>query len=474
MFTVSNMSNDNENGPQTTRLWGGRFSGKSNPVMDELNASIHYDKRMYAVDILGSQAYARALQRKDIITQEELDAIVTGLDKVKKEWDDGVFKIQSADEDIHTANERRLSEIIGSTGGKLHTGRSRNDQVATDMRLWLRDTCKVLEAGMHEMIGMIVKRAEEDSDVIFPGYTHLQRAQPIRWSHWLLSYAWRFRADTERLSQLSARFNYLPLGSGALAGNPFELDRETIAKELGFHGVIPNSLVGVSDRDFVIEFLFWASMTMVHVSQIAEDLILWSTAEFGFVKLSDSYSTGSSLMPQKKNPDSLELLRGKSGRIFGKLAGFMMTMKGLPSSYNKDMQEDKEPMFDAADTLEKCVSLLGSIIYTLTIDPSNMKAALSEDMLATDMADYLVRKGVPFRETHHVVGQAVLKSEESDISLCKLPLDTLQSLHPSFDADASALSEDYLGSADRRNATGGTSLTQVKNQIDEIKKWLKH
>lgn len=361
------MGQSDDDAPQTTRLWGGRFNAKSDPIMDEFNKSIHYDRRLYKVDIVGSQAYARALARKGILSQEEEESIIKGLDQVKEEWETGIFKIMPADEDIHSANERRLSEIIGSTGGKLHTGRSRNDQVATDTRLWLREQCEKLIADMHKMIELFVQRAEDDVDVIFPGYTHLQRAQPIRWSHWLLSYAWRFKSDAERLSQLKDRFNLLPLGSGALAGNPFELDRLEIAKELGFSGVIQNSLVGVSDRDFIIEFLFWASMTMLHISQISEDLILWSTAEFGFVQLHECYTTGSSLMPQKKNPDSPELLRGKSGRVFGKLAGFMMTVKGLPSSYNKDMQEDKEPLFDAADTLNSCIPLMGSIIHTLTV-----------------------------------------------------------------------------------------------------------
>ncbi|KAJ9062748.1 argininosuccinate lyase [Entomophthora muscae] len=468
------MTHNEDSAPQTTRLWGGRFSAKSDPIMDEFNKSIHYDRRLFKVDIVGSQAYARALKCKGILSEEEEATIINGLDQVRAEWENGTFKIMPADEDIHSANERRLSEIIGPTGGKLHTGRSRNDQVATDTRLWLREQCEKLEADMRKMIDLFVQRAEDDSDIIFPGYTHLQRAQPIRWSHWLLNYAWRFKADAERLTQLKERFNLLPLGSGALAGNPFELDRLAMAKELGFAGVIQNSLVGVSDRDFIIEFLFWASMTMLHVSQISEDLILWSTAEFGFVQLHECYTTGSSLMPQKKNPDSLELLRGKSGRVFGKLAGFMMTVKGLPSSYNKDMQEDKEPLFDAADTLDSCISLMGSIIHTLTIHPENMKNALSEDMLATDMADYLVRKGVPFRETHHVVGQAVLRSEEQEVPLSQLPLATLKELHPQFESDIASLRGDFAGSADRRNAIGGTSLTQVKSQIQNLREWLKN
>lgn len=295
----------------------GRFSGKTDALMDQFNASIHFDKRMAKVDCLGSQAYAKALQLKGLLTAEERDDLIRGLDLVAAEWAENSFELKASDEDIHTANERRLGELVGGVAGKLHTGRSRNDQVATDMRMYLREACIEISKHLKELILAATMRAEREIDVLMPGYTHLQRAQPIRWSHFVLCHAWAWVADLERLTQLAARFNKCPLGSGALAGNPFEIDREFLAKELGFDGIVPNSLQGVSDRDFCAEFLFWASLNAIHLSRFSEDLINYCSAEFGFVTLADAYSTGSSLMPQKKNPDSLELIRGKTGRIFG-------------------------------------------------------------------------------------------------------------------------------------------------------------
>ncbi|KAJ1564237.1 argininosuccinate lyase, partial [Cladochytrium tenue] len=382
--------------------------------MQEFNASFKFDQRMWEADIAGSQSYARALARSGVITAAERDALVDGLSKVAAEWRAGAFvEVPERDEDIHTANERRLGEIIGTgIAGKLHTGRSRNDQVATDTRLWLRTQVKEIEKHIKELVTVAVRRAELDIDVIMPGYTHLQRAQPIRWSHLLLSHAWSWQADAQRLSEIYPRVNRLPLGSGALAGNPFQIDREFLAADLGFDGVIMNSLNAVSDRDYIVEFLSWASLCMLHLSRIAEDLIIYSSAEFGFVQLSDAYSTGSSLMPQKKNPDSLELIRGKAGRVFGSMATLMMTVKGLPSTYNKDLQEDKEPLFDAVTTVSGCVQILSGVLATLAVRPASMLGALSPDMLATDLADHLVRRGVPFRETHHVAGRAVALAEQ--------------------------------------------------------------
>ncbi|KAJ2844707.1 argininosuccinate lyase, partial [Coemansia brasiliensis] len=347
------------------KLWGGRFSGETDPLMEAFNESIHFDRRMYAADIQGSQAYAKALLKKGILTSEEQQTLDKGLQSVLQEWQANTFELRPGDEDIHTANERRLGELVGAVAGKLHTGRSRNDQVATDMRLWLRDEVTRMIGFLRQVIEALTFRAEQDIDVLMPGYTHLQRAQPIRWSHLLLSYAFWFQQDTMRLEQFMPRINQLPLGSGALAGNPFQVDREWLAQELGFSSVTPNSLYGTSDRDFVAEFLFHCSMTMIHISRLAEDLIIYSSAEFGFVQLADAYSTGSSLMPQKKNPDSLELLRGKCGRVFGGMSGFMMAYKGLPSTYNKDMQEDKEPMFDAVDTLSGSLQITAAVVATL-------------------------------------------------------------------------------------------------------------
>jgi argininosuccinate lyase len=362
----------------STKLWGGRFTGTTDPLMTVYNESIHYDRHMHTADIQGSQAYAKALQARGILTSHELSEILGGLALVESEWKSDSFKIvPGVDEDIHTANERRLSELIGThIAGKLHTGRSRNDQVATDMRLWLRGKIDHLESALVDLIRAHVGRAEAEIDALMPGYTHLQRAQPIRWSHWLLSHALTLVTDLERLRQLRARVNISPLGCGALAGNPFEVDREFLASELGFEGVIENSLIGVGDRDFVVETLQWGTLVMSHISRWAEDLIIYSTAEFGFVRLADAYSTGSSLMPQKKNPDSLELLRGKSGRVFGQMAGFMYTLKGLPSTYNKDLQEDKEPLFDCVRTVDDSLRIATGVISTLAINAEKMRAAL--------------------------------------------------------------------------------------------------
>lgn len=453
------------------KLWGGRFSGATDPLMEQFNASINFDKRMWLADILGSQAYAAALARAGIITQAEAARLVEGLDQVAGEWRQGRFEIRAGDEDIHTANERRLGELVGSMAGKLHTGRSRNDQVATDTRLWLRSAIDTLAGHLNELIETLVVRAEAEIDLLMPGYTHLQRAQPVRWSHWLLSHAWAWQRDAQRLADVRGRVNVLPLGSGALAGNPFAIDRHFLAQELGFQAITPNSLDGVSDRDFVAEFLFWASLTSIHLSRLAEDLVLFASAEFGFVTLADAYSTGSSLMPQKKNPDSMELLRGKSGRVTGNLMGLLMTLKGLPSTYNKDLQEDKEPLFDAVDTLGGTLQIATGVIATLTPRPDRLAAALSPDMLATDLADYLVRAGVPFRETHHVAGAAVRLAEERSCQLSDLTAADLHTLHPAFGPDVTDV-WDYERSVESRDATGGTSRRAVMAQIDTLREWL--
>ncbi|RKP27273.1 argininosuccinate lyase [Syncephalis pseudoplumigaleata] len=452
-------------------LWGGRFSGETDPLMERFNASIGFDKRMYAQDLTGSRAYAAALHARGLITAEELEQLQRGLDAVRAEWENGTFAVVAGDEDIHTANERRLGELVGAVAGKLHTGRSRNDQVATDMRLWLRDEVKAIREHLLQLIRVAVERAEREQDVLMPGYTHLQRAQPIRWSHLLLSYVWSWHADAERLDQLLARINTSPLGAGALAGNPFQVDRTSLATSLGFERVAQNSLHAVLDRDFVAEFLFWSSLVMSHISRLAEDLIVYSSGEFGFVQLADAYSTGSSLMPQKKNPDSLELLRGKSGRAFGQMAGFMMTMKGLPSTYNKDMQEDKEPMFDAVDTVAGSLQITAGVLATLTINATKMQSSLSADMLATDLAEYLVRKGVPFRETHHISGAAVRMAEERGVSLSQLTPDDLRQLHPAFADDVAGV-WDFEKSVEQRASIGGTSRTTVLDQCRILRDWL--
>jgi argininosuccinate lyase len=453
------------------KLWGGRFTGATDPLMEQFNASLSFDRRLWRADILGSQAYARGLAKAGLLTPDEAAALVAGLEQVAAEWAAGTFAIHPGDEDIHTANERRLTEIVGAVGGKLHTGRSRNDQIATDVRLWLRDEIDLLMGYQRALIQVAVQRAEAEIDLIMPGYTHLQPAQPVRWSHWLLSHAWSWQRDAQRLADLRVRVNRLPLGSGALAGNPFAIDRQALAADLGFDGVTPNSMDGVSDRDFIAEFLFWATLSMVHLSRLAEDLIIYSSREFGFVRLADAYSTGSSLMPQKKNPDALELLRGKSGRVAGDLTGLLMTLKGLPTTYNKDLQEDKEPLFDAVDTLSGALQIACGVLSTLAPVPARLTAALATEMLATDLAEYLVRKGAPFRETHHVAGAAVQLAEQRGVGLEQLSVADLQTLHPAFDDDVTAL-WDFAVSVDSRDTEGGTSRRAVLAQVAQMRAWL--
>ncbi|KAI9801303.1 MAG: hypothetical protein M1833_002873 [Piccolia ochrophora] len=460
-----------ESKPGKNMLWGGRFTGGLDPLMVSYNESIYYDKAFYAQDIRGSIAYARANCKLGILTRAEFDAIESGFGKVEAEWTAGTFEIKpGVDEDIHTANERRLGEIIGTNiAGKLHTGRSRNDQVATDMRLWLRDELRKIETFLLDFLKVISARAEQELDYIMPGYTHLQRAQPIRWSHWLLSYGFAFASDVERLREVIARVNRCPLGSGALAGNPFGIDRIAIAKELGFDGLLWNSMGAVADRDFAVETMQWGAMVMQHLSRWSEDLIIYSSAEFNFVHLADAYSTGSSLMPQKKNPDSLELLRGKSGRAFGQMAGLMYTIKGLPSTYDKDLQESVEPLLDHIKTVGDSVQIATGVLSTLSTHPQRMLASLTPDMLATDLADYLVRKGVPFRETHHISGQVVALAERTGTSMDALTFEQLKGVDARFEEDVKSCFN-YTSSVETRSAEGGTSKARVLEQISVLHK----
>ncbi len=446
------------------KLWGGRFEKTTDPHMEAFNASIGFDRRLWWADIRGSIAYARALERAGLLSPDERDRLVEGLQAVAQEMETGTFVFLPSDEDIHTAVERRLRERVGEAADKLHTGRSRNDQVATDLRLFLMDHIRSLRGHLTDLQRSIVERAEEHLDVLMPGYTHLQRAQPIRFSHWLMSFFWAFQRDRERLDELERRVAVLPLGSGALAGHSLGIDRTFLATELGFRAVCENSIDGVTDRDFVAEFLFWAALLQVHLSRLAEDLILWSSAEFGFVELDEAYATGSSLMPQKRNPDSLELLRGKAGRLVGHLTGLLTTLKGLPTGYNKDLQEDKEPLFDAIDTLSLALPVAAGVIRTLKIHPERMRQALDDGLLATDLADYLVRRGVPFRQSHHLVGQAVRRAETLGVSLRALPLEEYQAISPAFGPDLYAVFDPYR-SVETRNAEGGTALEALQAQI---------
>jgi len=411
------------------------------------------------------------LVRAGILQAAEAEQIVDGLEQVAEEWRKGEFVIRANDEDIHTANERRLTELIGTVAGKLHTGRSRNDQVATDVRLWLREEIEAIQRHLRQLIRVTADRAEVEIDLLMPGYTHLQPAQPIRWSHWLLSHAWAWQRDAERLTELTTRVNVMPLGSGALAGNPFRIDRQQMAAELAFRDITHNSMDGVSDRDFIAEFLFWSTLTMVHLSRLAEDLIIYSSREFGFVTLADAYSTGSSIMPQKKNPDALELLRGKSGRVMGSMTGLMTTLKGLPTTYNKDLQEDKEPLFDTVHSVSNSLQIACGVISTLTPNQKALRASLSTELLATDLAEYLVRKGVPFRETHHVAGAAVRMAELQAVPLSALTLEDLLTLHPAFAEDVMQV-WNFEQSVEQRDAAGGTSRRAVMEQIGILRSWL--
>jgi argininosuccinate lyase len=464
------------------KLWGGRFEKSPDAQLWRFNASIDFDRCLYAADISGSIAYARALERVGILTAEESAEIVEGLASVLGEFERGDFAFQPSDEDIHTAVERRLHELKGDVAGKLHTGRSRNDQVATDVRLYLmwkirgRDADTAgeepgLRALVQEVQRALVAQAEAQRGALMPGYTHLQPAQPILVSHWLMSFFWMLQRDIERLDAQLPRISSLPLGSAALAGNTFGLDRVALASELGFETVTQNSLDAVADRDFVAEFLFWAALLQTHLSRLAEDLVIYASGEFGFVELDDAFSTGSSIMPQKKNPDPLELARGKTGRMIGNLVALLTVLKGLPSAYDKDLQEDKEPLFDTIETLEIELPVIAGVIATLDFRRKRMEASLGDDLLATDLADYLVRQGVPFRESHHIVGRVVRRAAEMGCGLRDLSLDVYREISTQFQEDISAVL-DFRAAVERRSVVGGTATSSVEAQIRQARELL--
>ncbi|KAI4187715.1 MAG: hypothetical protein L6R41_002617 [Letrouitia leprolyta] len=462
-----------ESKPAENKLWGGRFTGGLDPLMDAYNESLSYDREFYAHDIDGSIAWARANKDVGILTEKEFKEIERGFSTVRKEWETNTFKIlPGIDEDIHTANERRLGELIGQTiAGKLHTGRSRNDQIATDLRLWVREKLREIEEKLTALLQTIVSRAEAELDFLMPGYTHLQRAQPVRWSHWLLSYGFFFAADFKRLRSVIEDLNICPLGTGALSGNVFGVDREAIGKELGFHGLCWNSMNAVSDRDFLLETMGWGSRFMGHVSRIAMDLCIYSSQESGFVKLADAYSTGSSLMPQKKNPDALELLRGKSGQMHGLLSGFTTTLNSLPSCYNKDMQEGTANIISTIHLLSTSIQILTGVLSTLAVNPSKMQQALEPSMLATELADYLVKKGVPFRETHHISGRVVALAEKEGKGMDELEVGQLKGVDGRFGDDVKNCFNQEAA-VDRRTAKGGTARESVKEQVEVLKRLL--
>ncbi|MCL4560504.1 MAG: argininosuccinate lyase [Chloroflexi bacterium] len=446
------------------KLWSGRLSGSMDETFARLNNSLPFDRRLAQVDVLGSIAWAKALVEPGVLTPEEAAAIVNGLQSILEDFKSGKEPFVESDEDIHTAVERLLSERIGSLAGKLHTGRSRNDQVATDFRLWLMDALPHLAVLLLELQATLIARAEQDRGILLPGYTHFQQAQPILLSHWWLAHFWALQRDRERLAEALRRTRKMPLGSGALAGTAYPIDRFALAQDLGFDAPSPNSLDAVSDRDFAAEVLFWAALTGVHMSRLAEALILYTTAEFGFLSLADAFSTGSSLMPQKKNPDPLELVRSKSGLLIGRLTGLLAMLKGLPSAYDKDLQDDKPPVFEAVDLLELLLPVMSGLISTLTVYPERTRAAIGWPVMATDLADYLVGRGVPFRQAHTAVAQAVSRAEALGINLPDLPLGEWQKIHLAFGEDLFAVF-DPERAVRRRSAYGGTAPQAVEEQI---------
>jgi argininosuccinate lyase len=449
-----------------SKLWGGRFTKETNQLVEKFTASIEFDQKLALEDIEGSLAHVEMLGSCGIIPAEDVEQIKKGLTSIREKVLNHEVSFSVEDEDIHMNIERMLIEEIGPVGGKLHTGRSRNDQVATDMHLYLRNQTKEIIELIRFVQKAIISQAKQHVETILPGYTHLQRAQPISFAHHLLAYFWMFERDKERLQDSLKRINWSPLGAGALAGTTFPIDRQFSAKQLGFETVYPNSLDAVSDRDFILEFLSIASILMMHISRLSEELVLWSSQEFQFVELDDSFCTGSSIMPQKKNPDVPELLRGKTGRVYGNLIGLLTTLKGLPLAYNKDLQEDKEGMFDTVETLAGSLQLLAPMIETMTVKKENMYKAVSQDYSnATDLADYLAGKGIPFREAHEIIGRIVLYAIQHNKYLLDLNLDEYREFSGAFEADIfEVLQPKNVVAA--RNSYGGTGFSQVETQLN--------
>jgi argininosuccinate lyase len=456
----------------TEKLWGGRFSQPTDKFVEEFTASIQFDQRLYRYDIQGSIAHCQMLARQGIIAAEEADVIIAGLRQILAELERGAVEFSIAREDIHMNIEARLIELVGPVGGKLHTARSRNDQVALDVRLYLRDEVDAIATALTTLQNALLGQAETNLAVIMPGYTHLQTAQPILFAHHLLAYVEMFARDAGRLHDLRGRLNILPLGAGALAGTTFPIDREWVAEQLGFSGVTRNSLDAVSDRDFAIEFCSFAALLMMHLSRLAEELVLWSSADFAFIELSDAFCTGSSIMPQKKNPDVPELVRGKTGRVYGNLVSLLTLMKSLALAYNKDMQEDKEPLFDTIDTVRGCLKVFAEMIARMAVNPARMQAAAARGFsTATDVADYLVRKGLPFRQAHEVVGKTVRYCVETGKDIPELSLEEFRQFSRQIEADIFA-AVTLEASVNARQATGGTARTAVEGEIARARQTL--
>ena len=451
------------------KMWAGRTEGEIDSIADDFNSSIKFDKRMYKQDIEGSMAHAAMLGAQGIITADEAQKLISGLGEILDGITNGDIQIDPSAEDIHMFVEQILTERIGEVGKKLHTARSRNDQVALDLRLYLREECDIICSLITDLLTAIIDKAEENKETIMPGYTHLQRAQPITFGHHLMAYAMMFDRDLDRIKDCKKRMNISPIGCCALAGTTYNTDRRFEAEKLGFDGIALNSLDGVSDRDFCIELMSAISVVMMHLSRFSEEIILWSSWEFKFIELSDSYTTGSSIMPQKKNPDMAELVRGKTGRVYGDLLGLLTTLKGLPLAYNKDMQEDKEAVFDAVDTVKMCLKVFAPMVATMTVLADNMKKAAQKGFInATDLADYLVKKGRPFRSAYKTAGKAVAECIKENTVLEDMPLQKYKELDPLFEQDVYGFI-DLKTCVEKRISEGGTSVASFGAQVDYIK-----
>lgn len=448
-------------------LWGGRFSEPLNPLAWKLNASLPVDKRLADQDVRASIAWAEALCQAGILSASEYQSLKKALQEIQIECMAGSFIFSEQDEDIHSAVERRLGELIGPLAGKLHTGRSRNDQVATDFRLWMLDTLPLLDLAVRNLQSTLIELSEQQITTPIPGYTHTRKAQPVSLAHWLLSHFWPLQRDRERLKFFKSHIAICPLGSASMAGTAIPVDRASLAASLGFDHPAPNSIDAVADRDFVSEFLFWAAQTGLHLSRFSESMILFSTSEFGFFEVSDAYATGSSLMPQKKNPDLFELARGKSGTLLGLLTGWLSTLKGLPSAYDKDLQEDKQAVFQATDILLLLLPVLTGALSTLKIHPERMAEAIEPSLMATDLAEYFVYQGIPFREAHQICGKAVRLAAEQGVSLDKLSEADWRSLGPVDETLAQVF--DPIRSISKRSSVGGTAPEAVSAQLELAK-----
>jgi argininosuccinate lyase len=455
-------------------MWGGRFASGPAAVMEAINASIHFDRKLYAQDIRASLAHAEMLAETGIISTEDQAAIAHGLNTILSEIEAGQFSFSTGLEDIHMNVEARLAELIGPAAGRLHTARSRNDQVAVDFRLWVKEELERVGAALMQLITVLLDQAEEHAATIMPGFTHLQAAQPVTFGHHCMAYVEMFGRDLARAHDALLRLDECPLGAAALAGTGFPIDRHRTARTLGFREPTRNSIDSVSDRDFALEFLCVAAITATHLSRLAEEIVIWSTPQFGFVRLSDQFSTGSSIMPQKRNPDAAELVRAKTGRINGDLITLLTVMKGLPLAYSKDMQEDKEAVFDAAETLDLMLAAMSGMLADMTVNAAAMKKAAGAGYsTATDLADWLVREaGLPFREAHHVTGRAVALAEARGLRLEKLPLEELKAIHPAITADVYKVLG-VTASVRSRNSFGGTAPRQVRRQIRYWRRRLK-